>query len=157
MSVNTYLFGSFYASQTIFPNWNYLKGYGECLFQPCKCERIHTRVSAGPCVYVWADVCMYTCTCVIGAPVITSQSRKLLPLDGAVLIKIPRSTCLSYLLLLLLPWHLKVSIMLLSFQVQCCVNGKSKNYVSFTYSYTSGTGKEAVGDTVGLVFFFFFF
>lgn len=27
------------------------------------------------------------------------------------------------------------------FQVQCCVNGKSKNYVSFTYSYPSGTGK----------------
>lgn len=85
---------------------------------------------------------MYTCTCLIDTPVITSQSRKLLPLDGAVLIKILRSTCLSYLLLLLLPWHLKVSIMLLSFQVQCCVNGKSKNYVSFTYSYTSGTGRR---------------
>lgn len=27
------------------------------------------------------------------------------------------------------------------FQVQCCVNGKSKNYVSFTYSYPSGTGR----------------
>lgn len=26
------------------------------------------------------------------------------------------------------------------FQVQCCANGKSKNYVSFTYSYPSGIG-----------------
>lgn len=32
--------------------------------------------------------------------------------------------------------------MLPGFQVQCCVNGKSKNYVSFTYSYPSGTGRR---------------
>lgn len=85
-------------------------------------------------------------------PVIISSSEKRLPLDGAVLIKILRSTCLSYLLLLLLPWHFKLSIMPLGFQVQCCVNGKSKNYVSFTYSYPSGMGEEVVGDRLGLVF-----
>lgn len=32
--------------------------------------------------------------------------------------------------------------MLPGFQVQCCVNGKSKNYVSFTYSYPSRMGRR---------------
>lgn len=47
-------------------------------------------------------VCVCVCICLLDTTVITSQFGKPLPLDGAVLIKIPLRTCLSYLLLLLL-------------------------------------------------------
>lgn len=110
-----------------------------CLFFLC----LHPYKYVSVCVRVcWgngmsAGLCVCLCICLLDTTVIMSQFGKPLPLDGAVLIKIPLRICLSYLLLL--RWHFKLSIMPLGFQVQCCVNGKSGNYVSFTYSYPSGT------------------